>query len=89
MKTRLNSHTISEILARKNQSQNWLAKQVETTSGYLSQLISGFRSPSPKMRQKILNVFNDCKFDDLFTLETNKHVGKRPIKRKHLVKKST
>ena len=58
--------TVEELLARKNQSQNWLALRLGISSGYISQLISGERCPSPKIRQKIQDLFKIEKFDDLF-----------------------
>ena len=69
MKVALRASFISEILARKNLSQNWLAYRVKTTSGYMSQMMTGKRNPSPKMREKILKYLNDYKFDDIFTLK--------------------
>lgn len=68
MKVKLNSETLRRILARKNKSQNWFAKRIGTSSGYMSQLMNGSRNPSPKMREKILNTLKDCDFDDVFSL---------------------
>lgn len=69
MKVKLKKQVIRRILARKNLSQNWLAFRVQTTSGYMSQLIRGVRTPSPEMRQKILDVLRDYQFDDLFIIQ--------------------
>lgn len=68
MKVALRANVISEILARKNISQNCFAFRVGTTSGYMSQMMTGKRNPSPKMRKKILKVLKDCEFEDLFKL---------------------
>jgi len=68
MKVRIRTANIRKILARKNMSQNWLAFRTRTTSGYMSQMITGKRNPSPQMRQKILQVLKDCEFEDLFKL---------------------
>ena len=68
MKVRIKTANIRKILARKNMSQNWLAFRTRTTSGYMSQMISGKRNPSPKMREKILQVLKGCEFEDLFRL---------------------
>ena len=68
MKVRIKTANIRKILARKNMSQNWLAFRTRTTSGYMSQMITGKRNPSPRMREKILQVLKDCEFEDLFRL---------------------
>lgn len=69
MKVALRASVISEILARRNISQNWFAYRVGTKSGYMSQLMTGKRNPSPKMREKILKYLNNYKFDDIFKLQ--------------------
>ena len=68
MKVALKADNIRKILAQRNISQNWLAFRVGTTSGYISQMMTGKRNPSPKMRKKILKVLKDCEFEDLFKL---------------------
>ena len=55
-------------MARQNISQNELAKRLGITSGYMSQLVCGTRYPSPKVRQKILDVLG-IDFDDVFIIE--------------------
>ena len=69
MRVSIRSKTIKKHLARKNLSQNWLALRVGTTSGYMSQLLRGIRTPSPEMRQKILDALKDYAFDDLFVIK--------------------
>src|SRR5215471_1235324 len=69
MKVKLKTQSIRQILARKNVSQNWLAQRLDTSSGYMSQLMAGTRNPSPHMREKILEVLKGHEFDDLFTLQ--------------------
>jgi transcriptional regulator with XRE-family HTH domain len=59
---------IGKRLARKNVSQNWLARKLGISSGYMSQLMCGVRHPSPKLREKIMNSLSECNFDDLFTI---------------------
>ena len=71
MKVRLKSNQIRRILAKKNLSQNWLAYRLETSSGYMSQLMGGSRNPSPKMRAKIQSVLKDFDFKDLFKIISN------------------
>lgn len=69
MKVKVKGTEIRKILAKKNMSQNWLARKLQTSSGYLSQLIRGERNPSPKMRQKMLSFLKDYQFDDLFLIK--------------------
>jgi transcriptional regulator with XRE-family HTH domain len=71
MKVCLKSDSIKQILAKKNLSQNWLAERVGTTSGYMSQLMTGTRYPSPKMREKIMTCLKLNEFDDLFTIKSD------------------
>ena len=68
MKVKLKSNQIRKILAKKNLSQNWLAYRIDTSTGYMSQLMGGSRNPSPKMRAKIQSILKDYEFKDLFKL---------------------
>jgi len=68
VKVKLRTSNIRKILAQRNISQNWLAFRAGTTSGYMSQMVTGKRNPSPQMRKKILKVLKDCEFEDLFKL---------------------
>lgn len=68
MIVRIKTANIRKILARKNLSQNWLAFRTNTTSGYMSQMITGKRNPSHQMRKRILQVLKDYEFEDLFKL---------------------
>ncbi|MEN8615479.1 helix-turn-helix transcriptional regulator [Dehalogenimonas sp. THU2] len=56
-------------LAKKNLSQRALARKLGMSRSYLSQLVTGKRPPSAYMRQRFLEFFRDCSFDDLFTIE--------------------
>ncbi|MEW6536422.1 MAG: helix-turn-helix transcriptional regulator [Candidatus Auribacterota bacterium] len=70
MKVFLQKQKIQEILVRKNKSQNWLAKKLQISTGYMSQLTAGSRNPSPELREKLMGMFPDKDFDDLFVIET-------------------
>ena len=72
VKVFLRADSIEKLLARKNMSQNWLAAKIGISSGYISQLVNGERCPSPKIREKIQDVFKDKKFDDLFYINDDK-----------------
>ena len=50
-------------------SQNELARTLDITSGYLSQLMTGTRCPSAEMRKHLQEVLGISNFDDLFVLE--------------------
>lgn len=66
---RLNTRKVWELLNRRNMSQNDLAARSGTSSGYLSQLISGTRRPSPSLRRRLMEALDVNRFDDLFILE--------------------
>ena len=72
VKVFLKADSVEKLLAKKNLSQNWLALKMGISSGYISQLIKGERCPSPKIREKMLNLFKDKKFDDLFYINNDK-----------------
>lgn len=62
---------IRKILARKNMSQNCFAMRLGVSSGYMSQLMSGVRNPSPILREKILSELkmDENGFDEIFELK--------------------
>lgn len=68
MKVFLKTRNIRLRLIRKNRSQNWLADQLKVSSGYLSQLMDGARSPSPKLRRRLMDALPECDFDHLFII---------------------
>ena len=62
---------VRKILARKNMSQNCFAMRLGVSSGYMSQLMSGVRNPSPELREKILSELkmSEKGFDEIFELK--------------------
>ena len=68
-RSRLNPERVWELLNRRNMSQNQLARQCGVSSGYLSQMISGTRFPSPAVRRGLMEALDVERFDDLFILE--------------------
>lgn len=62
---------IQKIMAKKNMSQNCFAIKLGVSSGYMSQLMSGVRNPSPGLRVKILEVLkmDESGFDEIFELK--------------------
>ncbi len=69
MEVILKKKNLEKILIRKNKSQNWFADRIEISSGYMSQLMTGLRNPSPKVRERIMNHLPEQNFDDLFIIK--------------------
>ncbi len=68
-RVKLNPHRVWELQNRRHLSQNELAAMVGTSSGYLSQLMCGTRSPSAGLRRRLVDALGVADFDDLFLLE--------------------
>ena len=69
IKVEIKANKLMDILARRNISQNELARLCGITSGFISQLLTGQRKPSPEIRQKIMDVLNIRDFDLIFKIE--------------------
>jgi len=71
----LRSGKIKQVLARKNMSQNAFAFRIGVSSGYMSQLMSGIRNPSPLLRERLLIALklDESDFDKIFKI---KNTGK-------------
>lgn len=52
--------------AHLNISQNELARLCRISSGHMSQLFSGKRTAGPQVRRRIMRVFPNMAFEDLF-----------------------
>ena len=68
-RVRLNPQAVWEHLSRRNMSQNELARAVSVSSGHISLLMNGKRSPSPSVRRRLQAALGVTDFDDLFTME--------------------
>ena len=66
---RLKTAALWERLSTLDRSQNWLARQVGVSPGYMSMLVNGGRSPSNRIRRRMLKALG---FDDLNQLFTVK-----------------
>jgi len=71
MKIELKRDVLGEHIGRRNLSQNAFARKAGVTSGCVSLLLRGLRSPSAKMRKKLLRATKTedgsvLGFDDLF-----------------------
>jgi len=72
---RVNSFAVWEYLTKQNLAQNELAKRLGISSGYMAQLINGSRSPSPKLRRKMLDVLSPLSFEEIFLISNRGDKG--------------
>jgi transcriptional regulator with XRE-family HTH domain len=71
----LNRNCFDKAITRRNLSCKGLAHELGVSRCYLSRVISGKIEPSAAIRQRLLDFFKDCTFDDLFTIEEDGHDG--------------
>ncbi len=64
----LKTRALWDRLERLGRSQNWLARELGISRGYLSTLVNEGRAPSGRIRLKIQKVLGAEDFDDLFEL---------------------
>ncbi len=60
---------IWRLLDERDISQNELARLCGLSSGYMSQLVGGTRSPSAQVRRNIQEALGVTDFDELFIIE--------------------
>ena len=66
---RLNTVALWKRLALLNRSQNWLAREIGVSPGYVSMLVNAGRAPSGRIRRRMLKALELTEFQDLFRLE--------------------
>ncbi len=66
---RLDTAALWRRLAVLNRSQNWLAREVGMSPGYLSTLVNEGRAPSGRIRQRMQVALGITRFEELFRLE--------------------
>ncbi len=66
---KVNTVQVEKEIARRNLSKNMLAIKAGISSSYISQIISGTRYPSPRIREKLQQALQPLTFDDIFTIE--------------------
>ena len=71
VKVKVNTRCLWDAVARQNLSQNEMAAKLGISKCYMSQVLSGTRCPSPRLRRKMLDVLSPLIFDDLFIIEEN------------------
>lgn len=69
IKTKLQGMTVYDYMAKHNLSQKELAGRLGISQSYASQLVCGTRSPSPRLRRRMLEAMSPLAFEDLFTIE--------------------
>ena len=66
---RLDTAALWKRLALLDRSQNWLAREIGISRGYLSMLVNAGRSPSGRIRHRMLKALGVTESHDLFRLE--------------------
>ena len=66
---RLDAAALWERLALLNRSQNWLAREVGISPGYLSLLVNEGRAPSGRIRRRMQKALGVEDFHELYRLE--------------------
>ena len=66
---RLDAAALWKRLALLNRSQNWLAREIGVSPGYVSMLVNAERAPSGHIRRRMLKALELTEFADLFRLE--------------------
>ena len=66
---RLDAAALWRRLNLLNRSQNWLAREVGISPGYLSMLVNEGRAPSGRIRQRMQKALGVDNFQELFIQE--------------------
>ena len=69
LRATVNADLVWEYMLRKNMTQRGLAARAGISAGYLSQLLSGQRSPSAAVRRRLQVALRITEFDALFEIE--------------------
>lgn len=69
MRIELKQQVLQEHIARNNLSQNGFAMKAQISGPYLAQILSGRRSPSGRVREKLMAA-SGLDFDALFTIKS-------------------
>ncbi len=71
----LKTRALWERLAALDRSQNWLAREVGISKGYLSDLVNEGRAPSGRIRRRMRKALKVNDFNELFELERSDDDG--------------
>ena len=66
---RLDAAALWKRLALLNRSQNWLAREIGISPGYLSLLVNEGRAPSGRIRRRMQEALGVEDFHELYRLE--------------------
>jgi len=66
---RLNTEVLWDRLDLLDRSQNWLAREIGVSPAYVSKLVNGRRSPSGRIRRRMLRALGVTDSEDLFRTE--------------------
>ena len=66
---RLDAAALWRRLEMLNRSQNWLAREIGVSPGYVSMLVNGGRSPSGRIRRRMRKALGVTNTKELFKLE--------------------
>ena len=66
---RLKTQALWARLSLLGRSQNWLAREVGISPGYLSTLVNEERAPSGRIRRRMQKVLGVEDFHELFALQ--------------------
>ncbi|MDO8689676.1 MAG: helix-turn-helix transcriptional regulator [Dehalococcoidia bacterium] len=72
LRVSLNREAFEIAMTRRNLSRKSLAQKLGFSRCYMSQVANGRKEPSPAMRERLLQYFKDHKFDDLFTIQSER-----------------
>ena len=64
----LKTRALWDRLEMLGRSQNWLAREVGISRGYLSTLVNEGRAPSGRIRRRMQRIMGVEDFDELFEL---------------------
>ncbi len=65
-------------LVHAGMSQNALARLIPVTSGYMSDLMRGSKSPSLYIQRRLQFIMGGCRYEDLFVNEEKKAIVQKP-----------
>ena len=68
---RLNTAALWERLSQLNRSQNWLAREIGVSPGYVSMLVNGGRTPSARICRRMLKALRVNDYKQLFDMEVD------------------
>ncbi len=77
-RVKLNRDAVWELLDQLGMPQNGSARRCGLSSGHLSLLMNGKRSPSPYTRRRLQQVLGVSDFDQLFIVEPPETSDGRP-----------